>query len=161
MIESERLALSALKSVYPNHIITHSTPYWDMNWHYDFIIENPDTRNKMFVESKYKLEGLGIFMWYEIANKHGDRGWGYGCADWLLHNIPNGWILLKLDNLRRAVHTKIIQNGGLTILTDKEKVENFQAYSRTKWGNLDIMVKLPYEFIMSLPHKLILDENRT
>ena len=74
MIESERLALSALKSEYPNHIITHSTPYWDMNWHYDFIIENPDTRNKMFVESKYKLEGLGIFMWYEIANKHGDRG---------------------------------------------------------------------------------------
>lgn len=159
MIESEQLALSALKFRYPNYIITHSTPSQDMNWHYDFIVKNPATGNKMLVESKCKSEGLGVFMWYEIANKHGDRGWG--CADWLLHNIPNGWILLKLDDLRQAVHTKIIQNGGLTILTDKEKVKDFQAYTRTKWGNLDIMVKLPYDFIMSLPHKLILDENRT
>ena len=33
-----------------------------------------------------------------------------------------------------AVHTQVIKNGGLTIFTDKEKVGNFRAYSRTKWG---------------------------
>jgi hypothetical protein len=155
MINSELLALSALQSEYPKHIITHSSAYQDMKWHYDFIITNPITSIKKYVESKYKEEGLGEFMWYEAANKYGDRGWGYGCADWLLHNIPNGWIMLGMDNLRRSVHTQVIKNGGLTIFTDKEKVGNFQAYSRTKWGNSDILIKLPYEFVFSLPHKLI------
>lgn len=40
--------------------------------------------------------------------------------------------MLGMDNLRRSVHTQVIKNGGLTIFTDK--VGNFQAYSRTKWG---------------------------
>lgn len=61
--------------------------------------------------------------------------------------------MLGMDNLRRSVHTQVIKNGGLTIFTDK--VGNFQAYSRTKWGNSDILIKLPYEFVFSLPHKLI------
>ena len=49
-----------------------------MKWHYDFIITNPITSIKKYVESKYKEEGLGEFMWYEAANKYGDRG--YGCS---------------------------------------------------------------------------------
>lgn len=46
-----------------------------MKWHYDFIITNPITSIKKYVESKYKEEGLGEFMWYEAANKYGDRGY--------------------------------------------------------------------------------------
>lgn len=72
MINSELLALSALQSEYPKHIITHSSAYQDMKWHYDFIITNPITSIKKYVESKYKEEGLGEFMWYEAANKYGD-----------------------------------------------------------------------------------------
>lgn len=66
MINSELLALSALQSEYPKHIITHSSAYQDMKWHYDFIITNPITSIKKYVESKYKEEGLGEFMKLQI-----------------------------------------------------------------------------------------------
>lgn len=65
--------------------------------------------------------------------------------------------MLGMDNLRRSVHTQVIKNGGLTIFTDKEKVGNFQAYSRTKWGNSDILI--PMSSFSSQAY--ILDENRT
>lgn len=85
--------------------------------------------------------------WVELVNKAGDRGWLYGDEEWISFVREGEFrdiLFVNRKKLAEFVESKV-RNARIN---DFNSGENYDLYSRARWGDHDVMTIVPFDDMM-------------
>lgn len=130
----------------------------DINNHIDVYWKQPDSPRII----SFDVKGLRknkrtdnnfsyTTTWLELQNVNGGPGSMYGKCDYLVFEGENDWFICNRQGLLDDLLSKITDD---TIYTDNPGM-NFKKYQRQKWGRKDIIVRVPFDFVVKNSKKTI------
>jgi hypothetical protein len=125
-------------------IINHIDVFWSNgNKEYSFDVKGARKKSRYDSDVSYKTT------WLEIQNVNGQCGSLLGNQDYIAFELEDQWAIVNRKQLLFALINKL---DDKTLYTSNPN-EDFKLYQRS--GRQDIIVRVPYEFIISNTSKLI------
>lgn len=95
----------------------------------------------------------GSMHWIEFINVHGEPGWLYGKADWLVFECIDRWLFVMPKVLMQSIHDKL--RDSKIYYKDPGYYQLYQRKNRS-----DIVVKVPIEDLASIASKTLFKDER-
>jgi len=136
--------------------VLKSTLQQDMREHWDFeITKTLDTKvykKRIDVKGIKKYDGklTDEYVFIELQNVGGGKGWLYGKADGIAFEINDGFILVELTALQKKIAeiVDLTQDSRQT----RTKKEPYIIYDRRNWNNKDKFVLITKSDLLSIKH---------
>tara|TARA_R110000824_G_scaffold161301_3_gene336551 strand:- start:124 stop:633 length:510 start_codon:yes stop_codon:yes gene_type:complete len=102
--------------------------------HIDFIIYNKkDERYTADIKAQKRISRGGnkqsSWTWVEFSNVNGKPGWLFGKADYIIFEMGDGWIFVKLDKLRDLCK-RLVDVGTIVKSPSEAKYKIYQRENR-------------------------------
>jgi DNA-binding Lrp family transcriptional regulator len=127
---------------------TFSTPEQDMKEHWD--VESDGKRYDVKAMKKWKRENpepTDRMHYVELRNVHGELGWLYGEADYIVFETRRYWIVVNRRSLMPYIE-------GLTEKDERSaEPEVYKLYQRT--GRQDLMTVVPTVDLLAISEEII------
>jgi hypothetical protein len=132
---------------------TFSTPEEDMEQHWD--VESEGKRYDVKAMKKWKRsdpEPTDRMHYVELRNVHGELGWLYGEADYIVFETRAYWIVVKRRTLMPFIEG-IVENSEQSL-----KPTVYRLYQRT--GRKDLMTVVPTVDLLAISEATIKKPNK-
>jgi len=99
--------------------------------HIDFIIYNKkDERHTADIKAQKRINRGGdkqsSWTWVELSNVNGKPGWLFGKADYIIFELDDGWLFVKLNKLRKLVKELV----DTSIIVRRPHEAKYKIYQR-------------------------------
>ena len=128
----------------------------DKTKHWDYQISkaqpNGFYKRKIDVKAPKNVDGKlnDDFIWIELQNVGGGKGWLYGEADGIAFQMNDFFALVSLEDLQELVHNLVDLKQEAK--PSYSKKDPYVIYHRKKWHNDDLIVLIKKEDLLTLDH---------
>ena len=130
---------------------TPSSSYKNIYCHVDFILERDDQKFLVDVKGRKKTNRFDknvddLWIWIELQNVNGKKGWIYGSADWIAFERINDFVLINRNKLINLIESFKMPKE----LVSKASLAKYRLYQRKASGRKDLITQIEMSRILEI-----------